>query len=91
VVGISAPLRLYELLGLQAEADPAATERVGSWETALALYETRDFSAAAAIFGSLAEDNPQDGVALLYRDRCNQYIAAPPPEDWDGVNNLTSK
>jgi adenylate cyclase len=91
VVGINTPLRLYELLGLRAEADGALMDRLSAWETALALYEGRDFSAAAAFFSALAEGSAPDGVARLYQDRCNEHIAAPPPDDWDGINNLTSK
>jgi hypothetical protein len=32
-----------------------------------------------------------DGAARLYMDRCRKFIADPPPDDWDGVNNLTQK
>jgi adenylate cyclase len=91
VVGINTPLRLYELLGLRSEGGAEAADGLSAWENALALYENRAFSAAAEIFGSFAESNANDGVARLYRGRCREYAAAPPPADWDGVNNLTSK
>jgi adenylate cyclase len=91
VVGINTPLRLYELLGLRNDANISLSDGLATWESALALYEQRDFSAAADIFSGIAAGNEQDGVARLYRDRCLEYVAEPPPGDWDGVNNLTSK
>jgi adenylate cyclase len=97
VVGINTPLRLYELLGLRSEAGGAAvsaaleTAVLADWEKALALYEKRQFPAAGEIFTSIAAQDAGDGAARLYMDRCRGYAAAPPPPDWDGVNNLTQK
>jgi adenylate cyclase len=91
VVGIGTPLRLYELLALRAEAAAADFEACAAWEDALALYEKREFRPAEEIFASLAARNENDGAARLYADACRAYIAAPPPGDWDGVNNLTQK
>ena len=89
VVGINTPVRLYELLGLRDGA--AGPDALIVWEEALALYEQRQFSAAAEIFSSIAARNEGDAAARLYADKCRGYAAAPPPDDWDGVNNLTQK
>jgi adenylate cyclase len=94
VVGINTPVRLYELLGLRDE--PAAGPSgglgiVAAWEEALALYEKRQFPAAEKIFSAIAAQNEGDGAARLYIDKCRGYIADPPPDDWDGVNNLSQK
>jgi adenylate cyclase len=91
VVGINTPLRLYELLALRAEAAAADLEACAAWENALSLYEKREFRAAGEIFSSLAARSENDGAARLYADASRAYIAEPPPEDWDGVNNLTQK
>ncbi|MDR1238678.1 MAG: CHASE2 domain-containing protein [Treponema sp.] len=89
VVGINTPVRLYELLGIRGGAgEPDST---AAWEEAMALYEKREFRAAEEIFLSLAARNEQDGAARLYTETCRAYIAAPPPADWDGVNNLSAK
>jgi adenylate cyclase len=91
VVGINTPLRLYELLNVKnsaAEKEVAAVER---WENAIALYEQQRFSEAAAIFGFLAGESPDDRVAELYAGRCLNYQANPPPKEWDAVANLTEK
>jgi hypothetical protein len=34
---------------------------------------------------------PDDGPAAVYRERCELLAAKPPPDDWDGVWNLTEK
>jgi adenylate cyclase len=88
VVGINTPVRLYELLGLR---EDAGVPEIAAWEDALARYENREFRAAAEIFNTLAARDEKDGVAWLYLNRCKEYAAAPPPADWDGVNNLTQK
>jgi adenylate cyclase len=89
VVGINTPVRLYELLGLRSEA--GAQDILAAWEDALARYENREFREAAEIFQSVAARNEADGTARLYMDKCREYAAAPPPADWDGINNLTQK
>jgi adenylate cyclase len=91
VVGINTPVRLYELLGLRSEAAPGELEALAAWEKALALYESREFQGAAEIFNSLAARNEKDGTARLYTDKCRTYTADPPPEGWDGINNLSQK
>ncbi|MDR0452799.1 MAG: CHASE2 domain-containing protein, partial [Treponema sp.] len=91
VVGINTPLRLYELLDEQADAGAAEAGDFASWESAIASFEKREFGAAAEIFESVAARNEEDGVARLYSERCREYIRTPPPDDWDGISNLTSK
>jgi class 3 adenylate cyclase len=91
VVGINTPVRLYEILGMRNETGAAAMETVAAWERALALYEEREFRAAGEMFNSIVLENEKDGAARFYVDRCRNYTAAPPPPDWDGVNNLSEK
>jgi adenylate cyclase len=86
VVGISTPLRLYELLGLRNEA--VAPD---AWEEAMALYEKREFAGAEKHFASFAVQNKEDRPALMYLDKCRLYMDATPPAGWDGVNNLSQK
>jgi adenylate cyclase len=91
VVGINTPVRLYELLGLRDEAATGEAATLADWEKALALYEKREFPAAEEIFNSIAAGDETDGAARLYTDKCRNFIADPPPADWDGVNNLSQK
>jgi class 3 adenylate cyclase/CheY-like chemotaxis protein len=93
VVGISSPLRLYEITGFRAQASAAEIDRQKVWENAIALFEKRQFKEAEEIFSSFTntKNTADDGVAKYYTDRCRWCIAVPPPADWDGVNKLTQK
>jgi len=93
VVGINTPLRLYELLDISGDAPPDLPGMVEAWERGLALYERRNFQAAAGIFGEIYGRNTADLVAKKYCLRCRAYLASPPDDRaWDnGVDNLTEK
>ena len=93
VVGISTPIRLYELLDTSEDAPPALLNMVEKWEQGFALYEHRDFFAAKNTFEAIFQDNVADHVAEMYYNRCNKYIAVPPDEElWDGgIDTLTEK
>ena len=81
VKGKDEPLRIYE---------PAvdAPPRFAPYEKALALYRDRQFSAAAEIWETLAED---DGPSAVMAERARNYALDPSPEDWDGVFAMTGK
>jgi adenylate cyclase len=89
VVGINTPVKIYELLALRGEE--GNPEAVAAWEKAIGLYGQRQFREAEEIFIAIAAQNEKDGAARLYTELCRDYIAAPPPAGWDGVNNLTQK
>jgi adenylate cyclase len=91
VVGINTPMRIYELLGLRSEADAAGLEALAAWEEAMGLYENWEFLKAGELFGAIAARDEKDGVPRLYVERCRDYAAAPPPDDWDGISNLSQK
>jgi class 3 adenylate cyclase/ActR/RegA family two-component response regulator len=91
LVGISSPLRLYGITGFREKASAAEIDRLGAWEKAVELFEKRQFEKAADIFSPLAAEGADKGMAKVYLDRCRDFIAAPPPENWDGVNNLSRK
>ncbi|MDR2517317.1 MAG: adenylate/guanylate cyclase domain-containing protein [Spirochaetaceae bacterium] len=93
VVGVNTPLRLYELLDLREGAPETLLGMASAWERALRAYEARDFLAARNGFETVRQKNGADGAAGLYIDRCEKYLASPPPEEtWeDGVDNLTEK
>jgi adenylate cyclase len=91
VVGITTPVRLYELLGLRGGAGDQELDGLAAWEKAVDLFEQGFFEKAGKLFSFFAEKTPGDGVAGLYAGRCLEYINSPPPDGWDGVRNLTEK
>jgi adenylate cyclase len=91
VVGINAPLRLYELLELAENSTPELGETLAIWERAMEVYEGGDFQEAVKLFRSVTSRNPEDRTAQLYIRRCETFISNPPPPDWQGVHTLTEK
>jgi len=66
-------------------------EVLSFYNEGLQLYKARKFKEAKAQFEKALELEPNDGPSQLYVERCDDYIAEPPPEDWDGVYNMKTK
>lgn len=62
-------------------------EEQDCYESAIALYRQGKFKQAASIFDKLQE-NTNDSLYRLYRDRCLVFLAEPPEKDWKGVYNI---
>jgi adenylate cyclase len=91
VVGVNAPMRLFELLDRREDAGQNLREMTDIWNEAVGAYENREFEAAYTLFSAIAAQNSQDLTAKMYLGRCEQFLREPPPGYWDGVNNLTEK
>jgi adenylate cyclase len=85
VKGKEQAVRVFEVLGLTGELDPATARRRQDFARALELYRQRRFPEALAGFEALGAAAPADGPARTYRDRCRKFMEAPPPADWDTV------
>lgn len=92
VVGVSEPVRLFEVVEEASYADGKTKEAVDAFHEGLDRFEGRDWTAAERLFGESAKADPdRSGPPELYAKRCEKYIADPPPENWDGVFSLTQK
>jgi len=91
VFGIPRPLQIFELLEIREDANSAMHEGIEIWENAYKAYEKKDFSRAADLFMSIYQLDPEDSTAKYYFERCREFLSSPPPDDWDGVDNLTEK
>jgi adenylate cyclase len=79
---------------LVAERGAVAGEELaflGRWEDAVAAYRARRFAEARAGFATLSAGRPHDEPCRIYLERCDAYLAAPPPPGWDGVHELHDK
>ena len=83
VKGKHLPIVMYELMISDLDILP-------HFEDALEKYRSQDFAGAKLIFDGLVSSN-NDGPSRLYAGRCGEYLAAPPPADWDGVYVAKSK
>jgi adenylate cyclase len=91
VVGINEPVRLYELLETAENALPEQKRLAEVFRQALERFEDRDWNRAAEGFTEALSVFAGDAPAQKYLDRCASCLANPPPDDWDGVYNLTEK
>jgi adenylate cyclase len=90
VVNIKTPIRLYELVALSEDKTPEIEGFLSLFENALAEFEVKNFNEALRLFKSAREMRPDDLTIDIYIERCVKYIKTP-PEEWDGVYNLTMK
>jgi adenylate cyclase len=92
VVGRKQPTRIYELLARSGEALPEARElALMAYAEALRAYRERRFEDARARLDACLTAWPDDGPARTLRERCAELLTRPPPEDWEGVYQATSK
>ena len=54
-------------------------------------YKLMDFPEALRYFDQALEVDPSDGPSQVYKERCQEFIKDPPPEDWDGVYVMKTK
>lgn len=55
------------------------------------LFYNKDFGKAAKYFMAAVKIMPDDYLSGFFVERCKRYIENPPPEDWNGVEIMTSK
>jgi adenylate cyclase len=91
VKGKLEPVLVHELLARKG-ALPAEKRRVvDTYLEGLALYKQREFAKAKERFEAALALDPSDGPSKVYLHRAQEYLATPPPPDWDGVYVLKSK
>jgi adenylate cyclase len=90
VVGINEPVRLHELLEMSDMATPEQQKLVKIFHEALDYFENRKWKEALRGFEE-ANSIENGGPSAVYLKRCKTYSEYPPPDEWDGVTNMTEK
>lgn len=87
VKGRREPVSLHSLF------DPPLSSAIASdWSGALAAFSKRRFEECVNIFETLASKEPRLAVASsLYVETARDFLAAPPPQGWDGELDFTVK
>ena len=88
VVGRDTPVTIFEPLGAAGTIDQSVRQRADVYSQALELFRAKQFGDAAEVFETLAQD---DDTAVAFLERCVDFLADPPGEDWDAVTDMTSK
>lgn len=92
VKGRLEPVQVYELLGTHA-ACAALKPWVETFHRAIELFRARAWDEAMAAFEAAKgmAGEREDQASALYLGWCAAYKAAPPPSDWAGVYEATTK
>ena len=91
VVGISKPVRIYEVLELARDADPSLHKLVELFHNAVNIFESRQWENAKGAFNEVLNQFPDDAPSKLYLKNCKNYLENPPAPDWDGVFDMREK
>lgn len=90
VKGKRVPVRIYELLQQKSDAPERVRHVKEGFEAGLKAYRARRWAAAKKLFAGVHEAY-QDEASAVYLRRVEVFERDPPPEDWDGVFNMTVK
>ncbi len=91
VKGKKEPVVVFELLARKGQLDDKKRHVIDVYLEGLAAYKMRNFSTACARFSEALALDPSDGPSRVYLERSTKYGQMPPPGEWDGVYEMTSK
>ena len=91
VVGINTPVRLFEVVDEKSQLPPNVKEGIETFHKGIELFEAKDWEKARKFFQEALQVLPEDGPSATFLKRCEVNIKTPPPDNWDGVFNLTFK
>ena len=91
VVGKTEPHRIFELLGRKGEIAGDRLALRDAFAEALGAYRRKAWEEARAGFEACLATEPADGPSKAFLTRIDQFRAAAPNPDWDGVWCLAEK
>ena len=66
-------------------------EAIAIYKQGLAAMEERNFGEAERLFNTALRLVPDDGPAILMRDRCRHFLDSPPEPNWDGATLVATQ
>jgi adenylate cyclase len=93
VVGKTQPTKIFEpLYELGQEAlSPYSPEWVRLFEEAYARFTERRYDVAIRLFEACLNEHPENTTTLMLLEMSRNFAQQPPPEDWNGAFEFTSK
>ncbi len=91
VKGKTQAVPIYELLGRIGAVPEERLRYATRFAAAVVAFQQRAWQQALAEFEACRGERPDDLAALRYLEAVQQYLAAPPAEDWNGALELTEK
>jgi adenylate cyclase len=92
VKGRETPVEMFEALdhAAELEGDPVRA-MLDPYQRAIKEFRARNWPTARTAFQQVLDVRPGDGPAKVYLSRCGYYQETPPPDDWDGVWQMSEK
>ena len=91
VVGKAEPVGVWNVICPMAAASDDLRAAVADFARGVELFARRGFAEAVEAFEAVLARRPADRPSELFLSLCRQYLAAPPPEQWNGAVRLTEK
>ncbi len=92
VKGREHPISLYEVYeGAPESVQQLRQQTKNDFERGLKLYMTGKFTEAIVCLQAVLLQDPNDKTAALYLERAMAMLNQPVPDNWDGVEVMTSK
>lgn len=91
VKGKEKPMEVFEVRGYRADEPEAWLAAETLYKSGIKQYLSRQWDEAISSFAAVIKLLPGDGPSQIYIERCSEFKAAPPPENWDGRFILKSK
>ncbi len=81
---------IYELIS-EKMSDDQLIKWLAEYEKARNSYKNKNFVEALVLYKNCMTLNPKDKTSQVFLKRCEDFIANPPDENWDGTYNLDHK
>lgn len=92
VKGRSEPLRIYELMHpVHAPVPKHSDGFLTIYTNGITLYRNGKWKEAHEAFTRALAMRPEDRPSQLYLERTGIFMSSPPPENWNGVFQMTTK
>ncbi|RMF70281.1 MAG: adenylate/guanylate cyclase domain-containing protein [Calditrichaeota bacterium] len=91
VKGKNKPVKIFELRGMDDLPSIEQELIIEVYTQALNYYKQFKWYQALTEFKRILQYFPTDGPTRVYIKRCLDFIENPPPENWDGVYEFTTK
>ncbi|MGZ3723514.1 MAG: adenylate/guanylate cyclase domain-containing protein, partial [Bdellovibrionales bacterium] len=90
VKGKVLPVKIFELMG-EEKVKSHVQETIKWFQEGYEYYHRKEWQTGLAAFSKALAVNPEDEVSKLYIQRCQDFLAEPPEDGWDGVFVMKSK
>ena len=91
VKGKEQPVVIYEPVALESDLDDDNKRELEQWDGMLEGYRDQKFEQVKKGLDRMATEFGDRTLYHWLRGACDEYLASPPPEDWNGVTKFTTK